>query len=189
MSDLIYLCWWLINVLLLSSSLALFEIILERENGWASGLKRFGLGRPLWRGSLFANFIEKQYLTPYHLLMFGVVIPGIFLGQLYTLHRVLNDVTFTSTHSAVFSTCHVGPVAFVPLLAILAAWLALAALEDFLWFAWNWYYPRSLQDLIQGQIWWHTQWVQIGTIKLPRFYVVTPPLACVLLAASSLLAR
>ena len=61
--------------------------------------------------------------------------------------------------------------------------------EDFLWFALNWYYPESLQDLLAGDIWWHTQWVQMGHIKLPRFYIFTPVLVCIFLTASAYITR
>ena len=50
-------------------------------------------------------------------------------------------------------------------------WLLLCVVEDFLWFALNWYYPGSLRELIAGRIWWHTRWWRIGSIKLPGFYV------------------
>jgi hypothetical protein len=68
--------------------------------------------------------------------------------------------------------------------SIIAAWLAICTMEDFLWFALNWYYPGSLNDLFAGKVWWHTQWIRVGAVKLPRCYLVASLLSAVLLAAS-----
>jgi hypothetical protein len=80
---------------------------------------------------------------------------------------------------------HAGSIWFVPLLSSIAAWLAICTVEDFLWFALNWYYPTSLHDLLSGKIWWHTRWVEIGRIKLPRCYVSALLLSCAFLAADT----
>jgi hypothetical protein len=37
---------------------------------------------------------------------------------------------------------------------------------------------------LSGNIWWHTRWLTLGSIKLPRFYVTTPVVAVAFLVAS-----
>jgi hypothetical protein len=78
----------------------------------------------------------------------------------------------------------VGGVGLIPLLFLTAAWFSILVVEDALWFLLNWYYPKSMEDLLSGNIWWHTRWLTLGSIKLPRFYVTTPIVAVAFLVAS-----
>jgi hypothetical protein len=185
MSRLLYLCSWSVDVVILSAVVALFEIGLERDEGWASGLSQNRLGRRLWQGSLFVHLLEKPYLTAYHFLMFGGVVPLILATQCALIRHVWVGRTFIVRNSGILMVWQVGSAMFSPLFASVAAWLAICTIEDFLWFALNWYYPKSLQDLLSGNIWWHTQWVQLGQVKVPRFYIFTPALACVVLTVSA----
>lgn len=179
-----YLGLWSLNVLLVSSAIALFEINLEKDHGWASGLAQSGLGRRLWKDSVLARMIEKPYVTVYHLVLFGVIVPLILIGQ----YSIFRDLWITSRSEVidggVLTAWQVGSLHFTPLLSGIAAWFAITTVEDFLWFALNWHYPSSLADLLAGRIWWHTRWVTIGKIKLPRFYVGTVVLSGVFLCGS-----
>jgi len=146
---------YLANVALLSLGLALVEIVMEKGRGWGSGLNQRTWGRKLWEGSLIARLCEKQYVTLYHVVMFAMVLPGIFIAEYVAAAR-----------SGVVQVDWVRGVLFVA-----GSWLLLCVVEDFLWFALNWYYPGSLRELIAGRIWWHTRWWSIGSVKLPGFYV------------------
>jgi hypothetical protein len=175
---------WLLNVALVSCAIALFEIVLEKDHGWASGLAQSGLARPLWQGSSLARLLEKPYVTVYHLLLFGAVVPLILAGQCWIIRALWITRAAGVRDAGILTVWRMGSVRFVPLLSGIAAWLAIFALEDFLWFALNWHYPSSMYDLLSGRIWWHTRWITLGRIKLPRFYLPTLLLACIFLYGS-----
>jgi len=169
---------WLINVLVPGCALAIFEIVLEKDKGWASALNPAGFGRRLFEGSIVARLCEKPYITVYHVFMFTVVVPAIFLSEYMLLRSGAVD-------TQVFGK--LGPFPCGPTgsaLFIVSVWLCFLAVEDFLWFALNWYYPQSLRDLLSGRIWWHTRWLEFGWIKLPRFYVSLVALSILFLLAS-----
>jgi hypothetical protein len=189
MDALLYLACWLADVVALSSALALFEIVLERGQGWASGLSQRGLGKRLWEGSLFVRLLEKPYITVYHLLIFGLVVPLILLIECWVIRLWWARSPLPARGVPVLSVWAVGSVRFSPLLSAAAAWLAVSTLEDFLWFAFNWHYPGGLRRLLSGEVWWHTRWVSFRGAKLPRFYVTVPLIALALLWASTYLAR
>lgn len=178
---------WCVNVLFLSLALALFEIFFEKENGWASAANPRGAGRKLFHGSLISDICEKPYLTAYHLFVFVLVLPLVLTGELWlvaaagTGHSTLGSL-FSSPAS--YLVMKIGGVAFVPILFFVAAWFSIFVVEDLLWFLLNWHYPRSMEDLLSGRIWWHTRWLSLGSIKLPRFYVTTSLVAVFFLAAS-----
>jgi|ERR1700730_3907795 hypothetical protein len=180
--------WWLAHVMFIGICLAIFEINLEKDKGWASGLDPRGWGRKLFVDGAFARFCEKPYLTVYHLVMFGVVVPAILITEYLTIrllgigHEVHGGGVGTSW------AIQIGEARVVPILFLTAVWIALISVEDFLWFALNWYYPRSLKDLLSGKIWWHTHWVKIAGIDLPRFYFFSALMAPALLVASIRLA-
>jgi len=185
MPHLSYFGGWLADVLVLSVALALFEISLEKDQGWASGLSREGLGKQLWQGSAFARLLEKPYITVYHLLVFGVIVPLILAGQCWIVRAFWVNRTADMRDAGLLTVWQVGSVNFVPLFSSIAAWLAISTIEDFLWFALNWHYLTSMQDLFSGNIWWHTRWIAFGKIKLPRFYASALILAGIFLCVSS----
>ena len=163
---------YLTNLVVLSTAVALFEIVLEKEKGWASGLDGRVWGRKFRFGGAVGWLFEKPYVTLYHLAMFGAVLPGIFFGEYALLLRRGSGLPTGG--------------AWQPFVFFGSLWVAVCVVEDFLWFAMNWHYPRSLSDLFAGGIWWHTRWVRIGTVRLPRFYVWATLLAVVLLGAGML---
>ncbi len=184
-----YFAWWLLDVLVLSIFIAVFEIFFEKDNGWASGLSQHGLGKRLWQGTTFVRLFEKPYITVYHLTMFGAIVPLILVGQYWIVRVFLVSHAFAMHDIGILTIWQVGSVRFMPLFSIIAAWLAISTIEDFMWFALNWYYPTSLQDLFSGRIWWHTRWIALGKIKVPRFYISTLVIAAVFLYASTHIAR
>ena len=166
--------FWTMDVTLLSSALAVFEIVLERDRGWASALHERGWGRKLLAGNPLVRWIaDKPYVTSYHLLVFGTVLPIVLLTQ-YQIGVALG-------FGAALSSGH----AIADLMFLFSAFLAICVFEDFLWFALNWYYPRSLADLLAGKIWWHTEWIPVSrTVKLPRFYISIGSIALLILGMS-----
>lgn len=164
---------WVSDVTVLSAILALVEIVIEKDRGWASSLNEVGWGRKLLAGSPVVRWIDKPYVTSYHLLVFGALLPI----ALWTQFRIGVLVGFFSS-----------PLASHPIGAVLFLFselLAICVLEDFLWFALNWHYPRSLTDLFAGDIWWHTHWIPVGpSVKLPRFYISVGVVALCLLVIS-----
>jgi hypothetical protein len=174
---------WCVNVLVLSLILAVFEILIERENGWASAANPNGWGRRLFSGSIISRICEKHYLTVYHVVMFALVVPCILVGELLLLpSAAAGHHLFPAPKS--YLVMLIGPVRVMPILFLGAAWFLILAVEDVLWFVLNWYYPSSMDDLLSGKIWWHTRWVTVGPINLPRFYLTTPLMAFALLTAS-----
>src|SRR5579859_7540967 len=79
---------WLLNVLIMSFVLAVFEILMEKRCGWGSGLNPSGWGAKLLEGSILAHICEKPYFTAYHVFMFGVVIPAGLLAECVAVRLV-----------------------------------------------------------------------------------------------------
>jgi hypothetical protein len=65
----LYLVEWLVEVILISTALALWEVVLEKNEGWASALNERGWGKRVLAGSLLARIFEKRYFTLYPLFM------------------------------------------------------------------------------------------------------------------------
>lgn len=167
---------WCADVTVLSLVLALIEIVMEKDQGWASTLNERGWGRKLLEGTPLVRWIDKPYVTAYHLVVFGALLPIV----LWTQYRIGVLAGFGS------AVRH--PIADG--LFLFSAYLAVCIFEDFLWFALNWYYPSSLTDLLAGQIWWHTGWVAMGrSVRLPRVYLSVSGIALGLLAISLALAK
>jgi hypothetical protein len=168
------LAFWTADVALLSSLLAVFEIVLERDRGWASALSGGVWGKKLLAGNPLVRWIaDKPYVTTYHLLVFGALLPIV----LWTQYRIGAFLGFRSA-------LHSGH-AIADLLFLFSAFLAICVTEDFLWFALNWYYPSSLADLLAGHIWWHTDWIPMGrSVQLPRCYIFGGVAALLVLATS-----
>jgi len=141
-----FIAWFLANVFALSFLLAVFEISLEKDNGWGTGLGPFW-GKKFFENGIVARVCEKHYLTRYHLVMFCFIVPLVLYGE----YRWLK---------------------IAPLLLV-AAWLEIGVVEDFLWFLLNWHFPGSFRKLLAGGIWWHTAYLRVGPVKLPRFYFLS----------------
>ncbi len=185
MSTLLYVCYWFLHLAVLSSILAVYEILMEKGNGWASALNPNTWGRKIGEGTYFAQLIEKPYLTVYHIVMFGAIIPALLACELFAFQSIAHPVVTRN----VLAVWHVGSITFMPLLSAIATWHGLCVLEDFLWFVLNWHYPTSLSDLLSGKIWWHTKWANVGRIKFPRYYISSAAQAAVFLALSAYLAH
>jgi len=179
---------WGLNVLVVSFVLALFEILLEKNNGWASKLNPCGWGKKVLEGNIVSRICEKPFLTVYHIFIFLIVVPSALAAEYLA-------VKWSGIGTSVYlgalgrpRSClvmQVGNARVMPLLYAASVWFGIVFVEDFLWFRMNWHYPKSMQDLLSGKIWWHTQWITLGSIKLPRFYISSFLAAMALLFASS----
>lgn len=100
--------------------LALLEIQIEGEHGWAKNLPtwRPHPGHPL--AKIYSSFMSGKELTGYHALMFGFVILIFHLPYVFGL-------TFILEHW----------------LQTLSLFFIFVALWDFLWFVFNPYHPLS----------------------------------------------
>ena len=115
---------FLVNVFVLSLVLAIFEIWMEKDRGWGTGLGPFW-GKKFFKKSFISKASEKYYFTLYHIVMFGLIVPLILLGEYLWIFRT-------------------SPLFY------LASWVEIAVVEDFLWFVFNWYFPGSLRKLLAG---------------------------------------
>lgn len=183
------LCLYLVNLIPISLALAIFEI-------WLEGFKKGPWGRtefdhPFWgkkitgKGMflrfLIGKVLEKTYITPYHVIMFVLLIPLVTIVN-YGILWYLSDQTW-SIHALL-----VMPIAGTKIIApifILAIWLGNMILEDFLWFTLQtltgWRERQALPWLLAGNFPWHTKWWGFWGIKLPRFYITTPPIIATIL--------
>ena len=171
---------WFVDVALLSPTVAIFEIILEKDKGWATCFSQRGWGTRFFEGTLIARICEKPYLTAYHLLVFPVIVPVLLIAQISAI-----DYYLVPKWGGSMQIENAWAVQFLLLGAI---WFSFISVEDFLWFALNWYYPGSLRRLLSGQVWWHTRWLGFGRLKLPRFYLSSQALAILFLLTSIYLA-
>jgi hypothetical protein len=169
----LFILTWTSMVVGTSFVLAIFEILLERNRGWGSGLNPNGWGRKLLRASAIARICEKPYFTLYHVFMFAVIMPLVLVGE-YLSSNVLYGVGGPSQKASGL---------LVHVFFVASVWLALVCFEDFLWFLMNWYYPQSLHALLFGDVWWHTKWVTLRYFKLPRFYFSCMGLSAIFFAA------
>lgn len=169
---------WVADVSVLGAILAVIEIVIEKDQGWASTLDERGLGKKLLAGNPVIRWIDKPYVTAYHVLVFGALLPGVLWTQ-FRIGVVAGFDLASGTYQSI-----------ADFLFFFSAFLAICVFEDFLWFALNWYYPSSLTDLLAGDIWWHTDWVALGpSLKLPRCYLSVGAVALCLLAISFALSR
>lgn len=154
---------YILNIFLVALPLAIFEIIIERDKGWGSGWQKSKwYAKPFAPSSKTVKFLAKILnIEPplnYHIVVFGLVLPSIFLCQyLYVTSNVV---------------------------LLLACFVAVTVFEDFLWFLLNWHFT-SLRQLFKGPhgtIWWHKRWIRVfKNYYLPGAYFTAVPLSIILL--------
>jgi hypothetical protein len=158
------------DVLIRAIPLGLFEVWLERfKSGWNGEFFD-----PFWgtkiRIPLLNAIFEKDYVTPYHLIMFGPVYAGTSAIEWLVLHTI---------DGRGWMIVSVFGVKIVPVIWIVAVWLGNATVEDILWFVFNTYctrfkvrFPDALEKLFRGEFEWHTRWVLFhpGESVLPKFH-------------------
>ena len=140
------------NILVIALPLAIFEIIIEKNYGWGSGLPRNNwFTKPFLPNNVFVKFssrllrIEKP--LNYHFFVFVITVPLILILEYYYL-----------TYNVLF---------------FLAIFIGILVTEDVLWFLLNWHFD-SRKELLKGpngSIWWHKHWIRISkNYYLPTCY-------------------
>jgi len=176
-----------INVMSIAFPLAILEIWLEQFKVGKWGATEFQ--HPFWgkkiQIGLLDRITEKSYVTPYHLMMFGAIIPAV---------TILNFLLFWHLSGHSWLVMDVGGAKIVPIIFLPTVWLGNMVTEDFLWFAiqsvTGWREPKALERLLAGDFVWHTEFVELSrSIMLPRFYIVIPLWVAILLVTQSLIVQ
>ncbi len=153
--------FFIINVLVIAIPIAFLEIITEKDKGWGAGHpkdkwygKIIGEKNPLMQ--FLAKSVGVPYFFGYGVLMYFVLVPALLVTEYFFMMQN------------------------APLL--IAVYFSAVALEDFLWFVFNWYFD-SLRQLLKGpsgNIWWHKRWIKIGRqTYLPASYLTAVILTAV----------
>lgn len=119
-------------IFLVATVLAILEIQIEGEFGWAKNLPTW---RPkgTWYTKLYERIMSGREFTGYHLTMFSFVFLIFHLPYVFGLPFNLMDELRTMSFFFIF-----------------------IVLWDFLWFVLNPYYPLS--KFKAEHIWWHKKW-------------------------------
>ncbi len=144
---------FLLNVVALAVPISLLEIALEKDKGWgASFPKNSWYGKTVGQRSKvmqrLARLIGIPYFFGYTILMYFLLVPAILTLEYFFF---IHDVVF-----------------------LVAVFIGNLFIEDFLWFVFNPYFSafRELLKGPHGSIWWHGQWIKIGSeTYLPASYL------------------
>ena len=109
--------------------------------------------------------MEKKYIAVYHVVMFGLILPAIYIGEYALLCH--------NTHHYDW-TVEFWDVVLVAPVYLIAVWMGVAVLEDFLYFLLNWHFPNALDRFWRGEMTCHTRYTRICATKVvPHFYITT----------------
>ena len=128
-------------IFLLGIVLAILEIQIEGQHGWAKNLPTWRPHTSQWYSALYTKIMSGRELTGYHLTMFTFVLLIFHLPYVFGL-------TFTFEHW----------------LKTISFFFMFIVLWDFQWFILNPFYP--LKNFKKEHIWWHKKWV----LGLPQDY-------------------
>ena len=122
-----------IYIFILATVLAILEIQIEGEHGWAKNLPTWRPRENLWFVKIYSKVMGGREVTGYHMTMFSLVLlifhlPYVF-GLPFTIDRELRTLSF---------------------------YFIFIGLWDFLWFVLNPHYPLS--KFKKEHIWWHRKW-------------------------------
>jgi len=143
--------FYALNILLFALPLALFEINLEKDQGWGGGFPR-----DKWYGK---SSLKDTRLTR-------------------TLSRLTNFSAPLNYHlviMALFAVVFISELVFGPgnIWLILSCFFGVNFFADVFWFSFNWHF-NSLTQLLKGpagSIKWHKSWVKIGRgFYVPQSY-------------------
>lgn len=128
-----------IYIFILATVLAILEIQIEGEHGWAKNLPTWRPAAGKWYTKLYGKIMGGREFTGYHLTMF------IFVLLIFHLPYVFG-LPFTIDHW----------------LKTLSFYFIFVGLWDFLWFVLNPHYPLS--RFKKEHIWWHKKWFLFAPI-------------------------
>ncbi len=122
-----------IYIFVLAVVLALLEIQVEGQHGWAKNLPTWRPHARNWYVQVYSRLMSGKELTGYHLLMFS------FVFLIFHLPYVLGV-----------------QLAFDHWIRTLSLFFMFVVIWDFLWYVLNPYYP--LKQFKQEHITWHHKW-------------------------------
>lgn len=160
MALLLKFLFFLVNVLILSVPIAIFEILIEKDKGWCSGHPK---DRWYTRKICENNFISRLVGVPYF-LVYNLFVSFIFFPALLLVEYLL---------------------LFPHPVFLLSVYIGALVVEDFLWFVLNWHFP-ALKELFKGPhgaIWWHKKW-----IKITKYYYLPNSYLAIIIAIALVLA-
>ncbi len=171
--------YW-VNVVVIALPLAIFEIWLERfKTGWGGEFKSRFWGRKIeirWLNKIF-GFLA---ISVYHLVMFGLVLPAIYLSEYLVLAHL------AGSHSWVISF---NGYTLVPLIYFVGLWIGVSVMEDFLYFLLNWHFPNALRRLFRGEATWLAYWDTESKIQIPNNYICGPLVICILFGLQKIIIK
>jgi hypothetical protein len=145
--------FYVLNIVLFSLPLALFEISVEKAQGWGGGLsKEKWLGKSSIKGT-FADKVITMITGFESPLNYHLIIMFVFCS-VFVLEFI-----FGSRNIFLIVACLIGANFFA----------------DFFWFSFNWYF-HSMKELLKGpngSIYWHKKWIKIGKESyIPQTYPI-----------------
>jgi hypothetical protein len=159
--------FYALNIILFALPLALFEINLEKSQGWGGGFpKDKWYGKSFIRGTKLGAILTKitklEAPLNYHVIIM-ILFPTVF------------------TLEYIFSSQNIW--------LIIACFWGVNVCADFFWFAFNWHFD-SFKQLLKGpngSIAWHKSWVKIGPqLYLPTVYPLWLALSILFFVASKI---
>ncbi|MDO8659133.1 MAG: hypothetical protein Q7K54_00875 [Candidatus Parcubacteria bacterium] len=159
---------YVLNILIIALPFSIFEIFIEKNNGWGSGWsKDKWYAKPFLPNNsivkLLIKILKIESPLNYHFFVFTIFLPIIFLLEYFYL---ANNI-----------------------LLMIASFIGVVLFEDFFWFLFNWNFD-SLKQLLKGpngSIWWHKRWIKVSNnYYLPASYFPTLILSVFLLLLSTL---
>ncbi|RJQ35423.1 hypothetical protein C4566_00685 [Candidatus Parcubacteria bacterium] len=127
--------FYLVNIYLLvmAVALALLEIQIEGEHGWAQNLPTWRPQKKSFFVNLYSKLIGGRQVTGYHVMMFIFILLIFHLPFVFGLEFRLEDW-----------------------LKVVSLYFMFVVLWDFLWFVLNPH--RPLKKFKKEYIWWHKYW-------------------------------
>lgn len=143
--------FYALNILLFALPLALFEINLEKKNGWGSAFpKNKWYGKSFIEGTKIGNVLTKltRLESPlnYHVIIM-ILFAVVFLSELLYGHKNI--------------------------FLVLSCFFGVNFFADLFWFSFNWHFD-SMKQLLKGpngSIFWHKGWLKFSRNSyLPTVY-------------------
>ena len=156
--------FYVLNILLFALPLALFEINLEKSQGWGGGFPRDKwYGKSSLKGTKIDKLLTKitKFESPlnYHLVIMFLFL-AVFVTELILTRNIF---------------------------LIISCFFGVNFFADIFWFSFNWHF-HSMKELLKGpngSIGWHKSWLRIGEkYYIPKTYPIWLGLSIIFLILS-----
>lgn len=143
--------FYALNILLFALPLALFEINLEKDQGWGGGFpKDKWYGKSFIKGTKLGKILSKitEFESPlnYHLVIMTLFVVVFVSEYIYGSHNIF---------------------------LLLSCFFGVNFFADLFWFSFNWHFD-SMKQLLKGpkgSIAWHKSWTKISRdLYIPSKY-------------------